>query len=695
MMEFRIADTFTDSLAKLNGNEQKAVKQTAFDLQLDPTSPGLSFHKLDRAKDKNFWSMRVSRDIRIIVHKTKNSLLLCYVDHHDDAYIWAQKRKIEVHPKTGAAQLVEVRETVQEIKIPQYVEAPTQPEETKPQPALFDKYSDDDLMGYGVPEEWLGDVKAANEDELLSLVDHLPGEAAEALLELATGGVPTPSMAASTELNPFEHPDAQRRFKLFTDSDELEQALNFPWEKWAVFLHPDQRHIVEHDFNGPARVSGSAGTGKTVVALHRAVSLAKRNPEAKVFVTTFTPLLSKQLDRKLSYLTGNNQQLAERIVVQSIDEFGIALFEKELGQPAVPTQSMIKKLLVDASSKVADHKFTTRFLESEWHQVVDAWQLDSWEAYRDVARLGRKTRLGENHRKLLWEIFKGVREILDQRGLITISSIFGRLAKESSSFSSSLPDFVVVDEAQDITVPQLRFLATSVGDSPNRLFFAGDLGQRIFQTPFSWKSLGVDIRGRSRTLHINYRTSQQIREQADRLLPEAMSDVDGIRESRRGTVSAFSGPPPVVSVLDTIEAEYGCISDWLKELFAKNYLPEEVCLIVRSDDEIPRAQAAVKTAENESFVLDANSGPSEGMVSVCTMHMAKGLEFRAVAVVACDDEIVPLQSRMESIADNADLEDVYETERHLLYVACTRARDQLLVTGVEPASEFLDDLLGC
>ena len=295
----------------------------------------------------------------------------------------------------------------------------------------------------------------------------------------------------------------------------------------------------------------------------------------------------------------------------------------------------------------------------------------------------------------MWEIFKGVREILDQRGLITISSIFGRLAKESSSFSSSLPDFVVVDEAQDITVPQLRFLATSVGDSPNRLFFAGDLGQRIFQTPFSWKSLGVDIRGRSRTLHINYRTSQQIREQADRLLPEAMSDVDGIRESRRGTVSAFSGPPPVVSVLDTIEAEYGCISDWLKELFAKNYLPEEVCLIVRSDDEIPRAQAAVKTAENESFVLDANSGPSEGMVSVCTMHMAKGLEFRAVAVVACDEEIVPLQSRMESIADNADLEDVYETERHLLYVACTRARDQLLVTGVEPASEFLDDLLGC
>tara|TARA_R110000744_G_scaffold355384_1_gene461910 strand:- start:14293 stop:16386 length:2094 start_codon:yes stop_codon:yes gene_type:complete len=696
-MEFRIADTFTASLTKLNGEEQKAIKQTAFDLQLNPANPGMSFHKLDRAKDKNFWSIRVSRDIRIIVHKTKSSLMLCYVDHHDDAYLWAQRRKIEVHPKTGAAQLVEVRETVRDIEIPNYCKTPIQtarPEPANEQALLFEAINDDELMGFGVPEEWLIDVKSANEDKLMELVDHLPGEAAEALLELATGGIPTPSPEVSTELDPFEHPDAQRRFKLFTDSDELEQALTYPWEKWAVFLHPDQRHIVERDFNGPARVSGSAGTGKTVVALHRAVNLAKKNPDSNVFVTTFTSLLSKQLKRKLGYMVGNNMQLAERIVVQSIDEFGIALYEKELGQPVVPTRAMIRKLLADSSEQVAGHKFTVQFLESEWHQVVDAWQLDSWEAYRDVARLGRKTRLGESHRKLLWEIFKNVRDTLDERGLVTISSIFGKLTSESSSWTAVLPDFVVVDEAQDITVPQLRFLATAVGDSPNRMFFAGDLGQRIFQTPFSWKSLGVDIRGRSQTLHINYRTSQQIREQADQLLPEAMSDVDGIKESRRGTVSAFSGPPPVVAVLDSEESESKHIADWLRELFDKNYKPEDVCLIVRSNDEVLRARRAINVAGSESFTLDANTGPTEGMVSVCTMHLAKGLEFRAVAVVACDDEIMPLQSRIESISDAADLEDVYETERHLLYVACTRARDNLLVTGVEPASEFLDDLLG-
>ena len=199
-MEFRIADTFTDSLARVAGEEQKAVKTTAFDLQLNPANPGMSFHKLDKAKDKNFWSVRVNSDIRLIVHRSEASLLLCYVGHHDKAYDWAERRKLETHPKTGAAQLVEIRETVKEIVVPVYVQTqtaapPKSPPEMKP---LFAERSDDELLGYGVPAEWLDDVKKATEDTLLVLTDHLPAEAAEALLELATGGKPrVPSPAAS------------------------------------------------------------------------------------------------------------------------------------------------------------------------------------------------------------------------------------------------------------------------------------------------------------------------------------------------------------------------------------------------------------------------------------------------------------------------------------------------------------------
>ena len=265
-MEFRIADTFTDSLAKLTGDEQKAVKTTAFDLQINPANPGMQFHKLDNAKDKNFWSVRVSRDIRLIVHKTESSLLLCYVDHHDNAYQWAERRKLETHPKTGAAQLVEIRETVKEVTIPKYVEEEQSAQTKLP---LFTDIPEDDLLSYGVPSEWLGAVREANEDTVLELADHLPQEAAEALLELATGGQPQMTQPVYENVDPFDHPDAQRRFRVMSNVEELERALEYPWEKWTVFLHPAQQQLVEKEYSGPARVSGSAGTGKTIVALHR------------------------------------------------------------------------------------------------------------------------------------------------------------------------------------------------------------------------------------------------------------------------------------------------------------------------------------------------------------------------------------------------------------------------------------------
>src|SRR4051812_28486652 len=223
-MEFRIADTFTDSLGRLTGEEQKAVKTTAFDLQLNPTNPGMSFHKLDKAKDKNFWSVRVSGDIRLIVHRSEGSLLLCYVDHHDKAYDWAERRKLETHPKTGAAQLVEIRETVKEVLVPVYVqtELPLAQRSAPEKLPLFTNVADDELLGYGVPTEWLADVRKATEDTLLIVADHLPAEAAEALLELATGGKPRPATVQKDLTSPFEHPDAQRRFRIMTNIEELE-----------------------------------------------------------------------------------------------------------------------------------------------------------------------------------------------------------------------------------------------------------------------------------------------------------------------------------------------------------------------------------------------------------------------------------------------------------------------------------------
>ncbi|MEH2510157.1 mRNA-degrading endonuclease RelE of RelBE toxin-antitoxin system [Nitrobacteraceae bacterium AZCC 1564] len=692
-MEFRIADTFTDSLARLTGDEQKAVKTTAFDLQLNPANPGMRFHKLDKAKDKNFWSVRVNSDIRLIVHRSEQNLLLCYVDHHDKAYEWAERRKLETHPKTGAAQLVEIRETVKEVLVPVYVqtELPLVQSPAAEKPPLFVGVSEDELLSYGVPAEWLADVRTATEDTLLVLADHLPAEAAEALLELATGGKPRPATPSKELTSPFEHPDAQRRFRTMTNVEELERALDFPWEKWTVFLHPEQRDMVERDYSGPARVSGSAGTGKTIVALHRAAHLARAYPRARVLLTTFSDTLAHALQVKLRRLLGNEPRLGERIDVHSLSSIGLRLYKSHIGPAAIATADVVRDLIGKEAATVGAHKFSQRFLIAEWDQVVDAWQLKSWEAYRDVARLGRKTRLPEAQRKQLWSIFERVQAELRSRRLITWAELFRSLADAIDREKRIVFDFAVVDEAQDVSPAHLRFLATLGADRPNALFFTGDLGQRIFQQPFSWKSLGVDIRGRSRTLRINYRTSHQIRIQADRLLGPSVADVDGYTEKRDDAISVFNGPEPTILALRDETDECTAIGRWIAERIAAGALPNEFGVFVRSEAQFDRARAAVKEAGLPFRVLDERVETASGQVSIATMHLAKGLEFRAVAVMACDDEIIPLQERIENVGDDADLQEIYDTERQLLYVACTRARDHLLVSGVTPVSEFLDD----
>ena len=684
-MEFRIADTFTTSLARLTADEQRAAKTTAFDLQLDPSNPAMSFHRLDRAKDKNFWSVRASSDIRLIVHRTPGSLLLCYVDHHNAAYAWAERRKLETHPTTGAAQLVEIRETFQEILVPVYVEAPAQAKEP-----LFSHLSNDELLGFGVPGEWLDDVRRADEDTIWALVDHLPAEASEALVNAAAGGSPAPRPPVAA--NPYEHPDAQRRFRMVSDIEELARALEYPWEKWTTFLHPAQRDLVNRHFAGPARIAGSAGTGKTIVALHRAVFLARANPDARVLLTTFSETLAGLLRAKIACLIRGEPRVGDRIDVDALETVARRLYERRFGRASLVTDDVVGEIVRAAATTSTDQKFSPSFLMSEWEGVIDAWQLTTWESYRDVARLGRRTRLTEKQRQALWEIFERVRASLAEQGFVTKADLYSRLANDIAGGGRSPYDFAVVDEAQDVSAAQLRLLAALGGGRPDSLFFAGDLGQRIFQLPFSWRSLGVDIRGRSATLKINYRTSHQIRAQADRLLGAEVTDVDGVTEDRRATISVFNGPPPDIRALGTPEEEIEVVARWLAARTKEGVKPEEMGVFVRSSSEIPRARAAVEAAGLPLALLDSDVKLSGDQVSVATMHLSKGLEFRSVVVMACDDEVLPLQARMEALADASDLEEVYDTERHLLYVACTRARDHLLVTGVRPISEFLEDL---
>jgi len=698
-MNFLLADTFQAALARLTNEEQKAVKLTVFDLQQNLSNPALKFHRIDKSKDANFWSLRVNRDIRLIVHKTKSSFLVAYVDHHDDAYKWAERRRIDTHPRTGAARIVAMRERVEEITIPKYIAADT-PEMPMAAEAsarfdqpLFLTLTKDELLSVGVPEDWLVDVRNASEDNFLDLADHIPGEAAEALLDYAATGRLAVPERQDAGLDPFAHPDARRRFRIMENVEELEQALNYPWDKWAIYLHPAQRELANGRFSGPARVAGSAGTGKTVVALHRAAHILRSDKDAKLLLTTFSSPLSNALAHKLKLLAHDDLNPDHRASIRPLEGVAKDLFTLIHGhEPKRAGQEPVERALTQAARSPQLEGFTDRFVLSEWRYVVDAWQIDGPEAYARVPRLGRKNRLGNRQREKLWPVFERAKAILAAQHLYTPASVF----REVTIYYKDRPNkpftHIIVDEAQDLGVPELKMLAAIAPDDPQALFFAGDLGQRIFQQPFSWLGLGIDVRGRSHTLKVNYRTSHQIRRSADRLLPAVVRDVDGIEEDRRGTVSVFNGPDPDIRIHGNADEEIGAIGLAIHEAVGKGMPPEDIGVFVRSTDELSRARKAVNQARQSPLELSERVEDRTGRIAIGTMHLAKGLEFRTVIVMACDENILPDQDRIDTVADEVELDEVYETERQLFYVACTRARESLIVSGVAPASEFFADM---
>lgn len=680
-MNFLIADTFTASFARLSGADQKAVKASVFDLQMDPTGNGLQLHRIDNSKDRNFWSARVNRDIRLILHKTSDTVLVAFVGHHDAAYAWAERRRIEAHPRTGAVQIVEVRERVEEVAPPAMLDLVTR-EPAKGMgieavaPALFASLDDDALLSIGVPVDWLADVRVANEDGFFALAKHLPAEAAEALLEYAaTGRLPVPAPAPA---DPFKHPDALRRIRPIPGHEELEQALAFPWEKWGVFLHPSQRTLVERSFSGPARVAGSAGTGKTIVAIHRAVRLARDNPSAKILLASFSQPLADAMAKKLLVLAPETGGIVPRITTLSFKGIAEQMYQLEFGvRPRIASEVVLRDRL---RATAADLKgFSERFLLSEWSNVVDAWRLTTLEAYSTVQRMGRKSRLGPNQRARLWPVFAAVRAALEAERYTTWANVFTVLAEALGGRAPKPFDHVIIDEAQDLAPAELRFFAALAPNGPDGLFLSGDAGQRIFQHPYSWAGLGVDVRGRSNTLKVCYRTSQQIRRTADRLLPTVLRDQDGLEDERRGIVSVFEGPRPAVKSFATFEEEASHVRETIAGWLGEGIAAQEIGMFVRTQGLVLRARAAL-----------AGLASADG-ITTAPMSLAKGLEFRAVVVMACDEGVLPLDERVADAADEAELDEIYETERRLLYVACTRAREHLLLTGKTPTSEYLTD----
>jgi hypothetical protein len=290
---------------------------------------------------------------------------------------WAERRRIEQHQTTGALQIVEIRERVELAAAPPaYVQQGLPLDAPVPPSLVFAALTTADLLSVGVPTDWLGDVAGATEEGFFALAGHLPKEASEGLLEYLANGVLAP--APPPVVDPLEHPDTQRRFRVLEGADELQAALDAPFEQWTVFLHPTQRGVVVRDFSGPARVAGSAGTGKTVVALHRVLRLLQNDANAQVLLTTFSEPLARSLTGKLKLLFGDRPGLLDRVNVASFLEIAAQLYTLLKGRKAhMAVHDVIRSLLGKAAADLSIDEFTPQFLYSEWTHVIDAWQIDT------------------------------------------------------------------------------------------------------------------------------------------------------------------------------------------------------------------------------------------------------------------------------------------------------------------------------
>lgn len=686
-----VAKSFFDSSQALGPSDRARALDLIAKLHEDPRQPGLHLEKV-QSGGPGIHSARISGGVRAILHIDGARVTLLYAGEHDVAYGWARGRRFEPHAVTGELQIVQTVERVEEV-LPQAGASAGQGALVQ---RLFppERFADDYLLSLGVPRDWLPVVRHLTDDtQLLEIVDKLPQEVGERLLRLADGEVvtPPPPVAPSALTERPLTADEQRRFFVVGDAD-LADVLEKPLDAWLRFLHPTQRALATGNFTGPIKVTGSAGTGKTVVGLHRARHLASEG--CRVLLTSFVTTLCENLERNVKLLLRPEEQ--DLVTVSTVHAQARALLASA-GENVAPARDDEIERFLDAAHRRAGSPVAPKLAAAEWNAVVDAQGITTWDEYRDAERRGRGRPLSVKDRKQIWAVIEQLRADLAAASRDSFRGLCARALRRLSEGSVTSPfDAVVVDEVQDLKPIELRFLAAlaSREGRPPQLMLLGDAGQRIYPGGFSLRALGIDVRGRSKVLRINYRTTEQIRRAADRMLAAACDDLDEGVESRDGTRSLLRGPAPVLRGFASPTEEAAWIVERIEELRERGVRAEEVAVFARSrvaldalrerldERRIPRRELA-----------DGDAGTGSG-VSLGTMHRAKGLEFKVVFVAACSRGQLPVRSALRTTADPADREMALARERSLLYVSLTRARDEAFISWTGEPSPFLAPLLG-
>lgn len=711
-MRIFINDTFYDRLFKLSSAAQRKVLSFMQKFRENPKSPAIHLESINQMKDDTLWSARIDDTYRAIVGVLGGDVYsLVYVDHHDEAYRWASKKKFIWNEHTQACQLVPlvIDEDIPEVK------QPVSTDQTEPR--VMDGITPEQLLKIGVPENLTAIVLKLNDlNDLDQLENVLPPDAYENLFALFDGNDINSIINSIEEGKAADGDDKllsannKGRFIELTDDEYLADIINKGMDKWQLFLHPSQRKIVESEFKGSYKVSGSAGTGKTVAALHRMKYLCK-NPNANVLYTTYTTALRDNLvtlAKKLDIPTN-------RYTVNNIDPIMLEMAEKCRLTEGVNVMDIYggNQRSLDLWKEVTLAnvcEFRPEFLYDEYIDVIIYNNIQNREDYLRQSRIGRSKAINRKQRMEIWSLKEAYEKLKHEHNVIDRLELFNRTANYMNEHDIHPFTNVIVDEFQDFSNPELRFIRSLVTKGHNDLFLVGDPFQRIYRgRRLNFSSAGIDIRGRSRRLKVNYRTTEEIKNVAVAVVKGvSFDDLDGGEETQKGYVSLIHGDMPVYRIVDSPAEEIETIISYINECTGKNVSPEqkketdnyvkpeEICIAASSLGLTRDLQSVLHRNGMDPYVWKNRgfSGNKAG-VRICTLYSIKGLEFRVVIVMGVNERNIPSVVSTEHpfpTLDKVEKQEYLMQFRSLIYVAITRARQSVLITGYGDKCGLLKDL---
>lgn len=677
-----LAQDFLANLARLPSTVQGKILKWSLNFQNDPTSPGINYESINGARDKNLKSVRIDQDWRGIVFKPTEGdvYVLMYADKHDEAYHWAKDRRVAVNPATGALQVFAVESLVEPV-LKEF--RSSVPAKKAPPAPLYSALSDDDLLRIGTPEELIGQIRSIrSEQELDALQSYLPVEAYEALFLIHAGDtvsdilgsretrvdkrVDTKDYAAS-----LETPESQSRFVVVADEETMAAILNAPLAQWRVFLHPTQRKLADGDRSGSMRILGGAGTGKTVLAMHRAKWLGENRAtqEKKVLFTTFTPNLATDIEENLKTLCGTSSPTLVKIEVRSLDSWVYGYLRRKKYEHRIVYDRKEEEVQKAWKSALAVRETSLElpdsFYEEELDQVILAQGISSGDEYRLAKRAGRGVILNRAKRDLIWPVFAEYRSQLSLKKLKEVDDAYrdaAALLHDEQDKEHLVPySSIIVDETQDFGPQALKLLRVMVPNGQNDLFFVGDGHQRIYgKNRAVMSQCGVDIRGRARKLYLNYRTTEEIRKFAVATLTGVEVDnLDNGVDDNSHYKSLSHGEPPKVLDYEHFDEAIEALPSLLKASLSE---PNSICVMVDTNNNAKVVRDVLHGEKIESIVLTREKldRPDSKAVRIATMHRAKGLEFDQVILLVPKNVNGSLTKK-----DNM---------KKLIYVAITRAK---------------------